>query len=144
MTIRTFSSTSARTRKSSAPTARRSIASTQSLICMWRARLSARCLYLPPPKPALGIPTMAQPRHVIIAGAGIAGLTAALALARAGIRVTVYEQTGKLEETGAGVQLSPNGSRVLIALGLRERLESVAVAPDRKSTRLNSSHLGIS
>src|SRR5215472_3429980 len=72
---------------------------------------------------------MAQPRHVIIAGAGIAGLTAALALARAGIRVTIYEQTGKLEETGAGVQLSPNGSRVLIALGLRERLASVAVAP---------------
>jgi len=72
---------------------------------------------------------MAQPRHVIIAGAGIAGLTAALALARAGIRVSVYEQTGKLEETGAGVQLSPNGSRVLIALGLRERLASVAVAP---------------
>ncbi|MFZ1184057.1 MAG: FAD-dependent oxidoreductase, partial [Pseudolabrys sp.] len=50
---------------------------------------------------------MAQPRHVIIAGAGIAGLTAALALARAGIRVTVYEQAEKLEETGAGVQLSP-------------------------------------
>src|SRR6516164_6940266 len=72
---------------------------------------------------------MAQPRHVIIAGAGIAGLTAALALARAGFRVTVYEQTEKLEETGAGVQLSPNGSRVLIALGLRERLASVAVAP---------------
>ncbi|MGC2012320.1 MAG: FAD-dependent oxidoreductase, partial [Pseudolabrys sp.] len=72
---------------------------------------------------------MAQPRHVIIAGAGIAGLTAALALARAGIRVTVYEQAEKLEETGAGVQLSPNGSRVLIALGLRERLASVAVAP---------------
>src|ERR1044071_9592646 len=72
---------------------------------------------------------MAQPRHVIITGAGIAGLTAALALARAGIRVSVYEQTGKLEETGAGVQLSPNGSRVLIALGLRERLASVAVAP---------------
>src|SRR5215813_14269788 len=72
---------------------------------------------------------MAQPRHVIIAGAGIAGLTAALALARAGIRVTVYEQTAKLEETGAGVQLSPNGTRVLIALGLRERLASVAVAP---------------
>ena len=72
---------------------------------------------------------MAPPRHVIIAGAGIAGLTAALALARAGVRVTVYEQAGKLEETGAGLQLSPNGSRVLIALGLRERLASVAVAP---------------
>jgi salicylate hydroxylase len=72
---------------------------------------------------------MAPARHVIVAGAGIAGLTAALALARAGIRVTVYEQAEKLEETGAGLQLSPNGSRVLIALGLRERLAAVAVKP---------------
>ena len=72
---------------------------------------------------------MAPARHVIVAGAGIAGLTAALALARAGIRVTVFEQVEKLEETGAGVQLSPNGSRVLIALGLGERLASVAVKP---------------
>jgi salicylate hydroxylase len=72
---------------------------------------------------------MAPPRHVIVAGAGIAGLTAALALARAGMRVTVFEQAEKLEETGAGLQLSPNASRVLIALGLRERLASVAVAP---------------
>lgn len=72
---------------------------------------------------------MAPARHVIVAGAGIAGLTAALALTRAGIRVTVFEQAEKLEEAGAGLQLSPNGSRVLIALGLRERLASVAVAP---------------
>ena len=72
---------------------------------------------------------MAPARHVIIAGAGIAGLTATLALARAGIRVTVFEQSEKLEETGAGLQLSPNATRVLIALGLRERLETVAVAP---------------
>ncbi|HKS87177.1 MAG TPA: FAD-dependent oxidoreductase [Pseudolabrys sp.] len=72
---------------------------------------------------------MAPARHVIVAGAGIAGLTAALALARAGMRVTVFEQAERLEEAGAGLQLSPNATRVLIALGLRERLESVAVAP---------------
>ena len=72
---------------------------------------------------------MAPARHVIVAGAGIAGLTAAIALARAGIRVTVFEQAEKLEETGAGLQLSPNGSRVLIALGLQERLSSVVVRP---------------
>ena len=72
---------------------------------------------------------MAPPRHVIIAGGGIAGLTSALLLARTGMRVTVFEQAAKLEEAGAGLQLSPNASRILIALGLRERIESTAVKP---------------
>ena len=63
---------------------------------------------------------MATARHVIVAGAGIGGLTAALALTRAGLRVTVIEQAPVLTETGAGIQLSPNASRVLIDLGLRD------------------------
>jgi salicylate hydroxylase len=69
-------------------------------------------------------------RTVVIAGAGIGGLTAALTTARHGYRVVVLEQAERLEETGAGIQLSPNASRVLIALGLRERLASHATAPE--------------
>ena len=66
-------------------------------------------------------------RIVIVAGAGIGGLTAALALARNGFRVTVLEQADRLEETGAGIQLSPNAARTLIDLGLEERLLPYAV-----------------
>lgn len=73
---------------------------------------------------------MASTRHVIVAGAGIGGLTAALALTRAGYRVTVLEQAAQLQETGAGIQLSPNATRVLLALGLRERLTPHVTAPE--------------
>ena len=60
-------------------------------------------------------------RTIIIAGAGIGGLTAALALTRAGFRAVVLEQAARLEETGAGIQLSPNATRVLFGLELAER-----------------------
>jgi salicylate hydroxylase len=56
-------------------------------------------------------------------------LTAALALARRGFRVVVLEQAARLEETGAGIQLSPNASRILIDLGLADRLQPVVTAP---------------
>ncbi|WP_082540673.1 FAD-dependent monooxygenase [Pseudolabrys sp. Root1462] len=72
---------------------------------------------------------MAPSRHVIVAGAGIAGLTAAMTLSRAGFRASVLEQSPKLEETGAGLQLSPNATRILFELGLRDRLEPFAVKP---------------
>ncbi len=67
--------------------------------------------------------------HLIIAGGGIGGLTAALALARTGHRVTVLEQAAALAEVGAGIQLSPNASRVLVDLGLRDALDVHAITP---------------
>ena len=73
---------------------------------------------------------MAASRTIIVAGAGIGGLTASLALARAGFRVIVLEKAERLEETGAGLQLSPNASRVLVDLGLQPRLAFRAVTPD--------------
>jgi salicylate hydroxylase len=76
---------------------------------------------------------MARSRTIIIAGAGIGGLTAALALTRAGFRAVVLEQAERLEETGAGIQLSPNASHVLMGLGIKERLGSRAVVPDAVS-----------
>ena len=65
-----------------------------------------------------------------MAGAGIAGLTAALALARNGFSVVVLEQADRLEETGAGIQLSPNATRALIDLGLGDRLRPHVVAAE--------------
>jgi salicylate hydroxylase len=72
---------------------------------------------------------VAATRNVVIAGAGIGGLTAALALARAGMRATVLEQAPQLDTAGAGIQLSPNATRILIALGLGDRLRMTAVEP---------------
>jgi salicylate hydroxylase len=73
---------------------------------------------------------VAASRTIIVAGAGIGGLTTALVLARQGFRVIVLEKADRLEEAGAGLQLSPNASRVLLDLGLRPRLASRAVTPD--------------
>ena len=81
------------------------------------------------PEPFRGALALSSSRIVIVAGAGIGGLTAALALVRNGFRVTVLEQTERLEETGAGIQLTPNAARTLIDLGLESRLRPHAVAP---------------
>lgn len=69
-------------------------------------------------------------RRTVIVGAGIAGLTAALALARHGISSTIVEQAELLEPVGAGLQLSPNASRLLRELGLEPALGAVWHEPD--------------
>src|SRR5260221_3199765 len=76
-----------------------------------------------------------KPR-VLIAGAGIGGLPAALALLRNGIDVEVYEQATELKEVGAGVQLAANGTRVLYALGIGEELKSLSCEAQGKEIRL--------
>jgi salicylate hydroxylase len=73
---------------------------------------------------------VAASRTIFVAGAGIGGLTAALALAAKGFRVVVLEKADRLVEVGAGLQLSPNASRILVDLGLTERLGRRAVTPE--------------
>jgi salicylate hydroxylase len=71
----------------------------------------------------------------IAVGGGIGGLVAALALAAKGVRVTVLEQASELGEIGAGIQLSPNATRVLFALGLEKALAAIAFRPEAVAAR---------
>ncbi|GFE80590.1 salicylate hydroxylase [Steroidobacter agaridevorans] len=66
---------------------------------------------------------------VAIVGGGIGGLAAALSLLRAGVDAHVYEQARTLGEVGAGIQISPNASRILHRLGLAEQLTATGVKP---------------
>jgi salicylate hydroxylase len=68
---------------------------------------------------------------VIVAGGGIGGLAAALALAQRGFRVTVLEQAAELGEIGAGVQLAPNAFAAFDALGVGAQARGRAVYTDR-------------
>jgi salicylate hydroxylase len=68
--------------------------------------------------------------HAAIIGAGVAGLTAALALARHGIRSEIFEQAPELTEVGAGLQISPNASRILDKLGVLDLLTPIWLEPN--------------
>ncbi|AAK87358.1 salicylate hydroxylase [Agrobacterium tumefaciens] len=88
-------------------------------------------------------------KSVAIIGAGIAGLTAALAFARHGIDCDIIEQTGELAEVGAGLQLSPNAARILATLGVLPDIEarwtepvSVDLASGKSLTTLLSLPMG--
>ena len=71
-----------------------------------------------------------QTLPVIVAGGGIGGLAAALALTRQGFRVKVLEKSPELGEIGAGVQFGPNAFAALDALGVGEKGRSRAVYTD--------------
>lgn len=73
---------------------------------------------------------------VVVVGAGIGGLIAALALLKKGVDVQVIEQAKELVGLGAGLQISPNGNRILAALGLTEAMARVASEPQGKKIRL--------
>jgi salicylate hydroxylase len=71
----------------------------------------------------------AVPKHVVIVGGGICGLTLALALRHHGLSCEVHEQASELREAGAGLTVWPNATKVLFGLGLNERLDAIAVEP---------------
>ncbi len=66
---------------------------------------------------------------IAVIGGGIGGLSAALQLLKAGLDVHVYEQAPRISEIGAGIQISPNASRLLHRLGLRAAMDRIGVFP---------------
>ncbi len=82
---------------------------------------------------------MSEPTNILIAGAGIGGLTAALACAQQGMKVAVVERATELAEVGAGLQIAANGTHVLERLGLGAALESIGFRPEAATLRLGQS-----
>lgn len=77
---------------------------------------------------------MVSPRIAIV-GAGIGGLSAALALRRLGLTPVVFEQAARFGRVGAGINLTPNAVKALDGLGIGERLRDAAFRPTRRVSR---------
>lgn len=69
-------------------------------------------------------------RRLRVVGGGVAGLAVAIAVSQRGGKVRLLEQAAEIEEVGAGLQISPNGMRVIDALGLGDALRRVSMAAD--------------
>lgn len=84
-------------------------------------------------------------RRTLVVGGGIGGLAAALACARAGAQVELFERTREFTEVGAGIQLGPNVVKILHGWGLKDGLAGVAAFPDRLQVRsaLSGAELGV-
>ena len=76
---------------------------------------------------------------LLVVGGGIGGLSAALACARAGAEVELFERAPAFTEVGAGIQLGPNVIKVLYGWGLKDALAGVAAFPDRLQVRCATS-----
>ncbi len=73
--------------------------------------------------------TLREPNHLIVGG-GIGGLAAAIAFGRNGRKATVLERSSFTEESGAGIQLGPNATRILRKLGVLPAIEALAFKPE--------------
>lgn len=75
------------------------------------------------------------PLNILLVGAGLGGLTTAIALTQSGHNVTIFEQTPVLGEVGAGIQVPSNSTRILFKLGLKPYLKPYVTEPESISFR---------
>lgn len=83
---------------------------------------------------------MSKRRTIIIVGAGIAGLTAALLLTKTGYRVSIIERSDKIDDVGVGIQISPNATHILADLGLAKQAAAASFTPE--NVVINSGRTG--